>query len=128
MIDRSNFLFTKVKTALGTMIKESSQTFQTTPPDFPAIFMNTIGNDTAADDLDNTENAVNNTIEFTAYATGATKLATCKNIMSNIDTTMRGYGYRRVFGPQQVTNIADTTICRMIARYNRIIASGDVLV
>jgi hypothetical protein len=127
MIDKSNFIFTQVKNSLGTSVKDASQTFQDTPSQLPAIFMNTIGNDQASDDFENNENAVNNTIEFTAYAVGTSKLTTCKNILSKVDTTMRKFGYRRIYGPRQITNISDTTICRMVSRYNRIIGSDDIL-
>ena len=127
MIDKSNFIFTQVKNFLGTSVKDASQTFQDTPPQLPAIFMKTIGNEQTSDDFENNENAVNNTIEFTAYATGTSKLTTCKNIMSKVDTIMRQFGYIRIYGPRQITNISDTTICRMISRYNRVIGSGDIL-
>ncbi len=128
IIDKSNYLFTQIKNLYTTtQLKEASQTFQDTPPGFPAMFFNVIGNETTANDLSNSENAVNTTVEITFYATGATRLSTCKSLMTTADDKMRSMGFRRVFGPQQITNVADTTICRLIARYNRIIGSDDVL-
>jgi hypothetical protein len=128
VIDRSNYLFTQIKNLYtATQLKDASQTYQSSPPVFPSMFFNQIGNDGTADDLDNTENAVNTTVEITFYDNSTTKLTTCKNLMATADTKMRSMGFRRVFGPQQITNIADTTICRYIARYNRVIGSGDTL-
>ena len=128
MTDKSNYLFTQIKNLYTeTQLPEASQTYQDTPPKFPAMFFNQIGNESTADDLSNNENAVNSTIEITFYATGATRLSTCKNLMSTTDTKMRSMGFRRIYGPAQITNAADTTICRLIARYNRVIASGDTL-
>jgi hypothetical protein len=127
VLDYSNRIYTKVKTALGTLIKDASQTFQDTPPSFPFFFFNQIGNDSKADDLDNNENAVNTTVEITIYTTGTTKLTDAKKIMALADVEMRLLGFRRIFGPQQITNIADTTICRYIARFNRVIGSEDVI-
>ena len=91
------------------------------------MFFNQIGNEGTADDLDNTENAVNTTVEITFYATGATRLTTCKNLMSTADTKMRSMGFRRITGPYQITNAADTTICRYVARFSRIIGTDDTL-
>ena len=127
ILDRSNYLFTQVKTALGTNIKDASQTYQDTPASFPYMFFNQIGNESTADDLDNSENAVNTTVEITFYATGATRLSTCKSLMAIADEKMRSMGFRRTFGPQQITNVADTTICRYVARFNRVIGSDDSL-
>lgn len=128
MIDKSNYIFTQIKNLFTTtQLKDASQTYQDTPASFPYMFLNVIGNESTADDTSNNENAVNTTVEITMYATGATKLTTCKNLMATADDKMRSMGFRRIFGPQQITNITDTTICRYLARYNRIIGSDDVL-
>ncbi len=128
MIDRSNYLFTQIKNLYTeTQLPEASQTYQDTPPKFPAMFFNQLGNESTADDLSNNENAVNTTVEITFCATGATRLSTCKNLMSTADTKMRSMGFRRVFGPQQITNVADTAICRLVARFNRVIGANDTL-
>ena len=127
ILDRSNYLFTQVKTALGTNIKDASQTYQDTPASFPYMFFNQIGNESTADDLDNSDNAVNTTVEITFYATGATRLSTCKSLMATADEKMRSMGFRRIYGPKQITNISDTSICRYVARFSRVIGSNDSL-
>ena len=125
-MDYANKVYTLVKNAIGTtLLKDASQTYQSAPPAFPSMFFNQIDNSSTADDLDNTENAVNTTIEITTYTNDTAKLTTAKKIHALADTQMRSMGFRRTFGPQQITNITDTSICRVIARYTRIIGSGD---
>lgn len=127
MIDKSNYLFTQVKNAISSLCKSASQTFIDAPSNLPHMFFNQIDNSSTADDLDNIENAVNTTVEITIYTTGNAKLTNAKNIMNLADTRMRELGFRRIYGPQQITNISDTSICRYLARYKRIIGSGDTI-
>lgn len=91
------------------------------------MFFNQIDNSSTADDLDNNENAVNTTVEITIYTKGETKLTTAKNIMKLADAKMRELGFRRMYGPVQITNVSDTSICRYLARFTRIIGSGDTI-
>jgi hypothetical protein len=127
-VDRSNNLFTQVKNIYTTtQLKDASQTFQSTPPEFPSMYFNVLGNESAADDFDNNDNANNMTVEITFYTTGSTKLTTAKSLMKIAEDKMRSKGFRVVFGPREVTNAANTDICRYIARYNRIIGTGDTL-
>ena len=125
MIDKSNYLFTQVKNAISSLCKDAGQTYTETPSAFPYMFFNQIDNSSIADDLDNNENAVNTTVEITIYTTGNKKLTDAKNIMSLANSRMRELGFRRIYGPQQITNIYDTRICRYLARYKRIIGSSD---
>lgn len=129
MIDKSNYLFTQIKNLFTTsQLKGSSQTYESSVPvDLPYMFFNVLDNSQTADDLDNNENAVNMTVEITFFASGATKLTTCKNLMAIASDKMRSMGFRRIFGPQQITNVSDTTICRYVARFSRIIGADDVL-
>lgn len=128
MIDRSNYVFTQVITALGTKIKGYGQgDYNPGPAELPYFQFKMIDNAETASDLSGNENAANMTVELTIYATGALGLNTCKSLMVIADTSMRSMGFRRMFGPQQITNAADANICRYLARYNRIIGSGDTL-
>lgn len=127
MIDKANAVFTKVKNVLGTNIKGASQTFTAAPPDFPFMFFNQIDNPQTANDLNGNENAVSPTVEITIYTNDSAKLTTGKKVAVLVDTEMCSIGFRRTFGPQQVTNAADTNICRLIARYTRVIGNGDPL-
>lgn len=127
MIDKSNYLFTQVKNAISSLCKSASQTFIQVPSEFPHMYFNQIDDSSIADDLDNNENAVNTTVEITIYTNGETKLTTAKNIMNKADARMRKLGFRRIYGPREVTNISDTNICRYIARFSRIIGSNDTI-
>lgn len=129
MIDKSNYLFTQIKNLYTTtQLKGSGQTYEASvPADLPYMLFNVLGNEQASDDLDNSENAVNMTIEITFFASGTSKLTTCKNLMTIASDKMRSFGFRRVFGPQQITNISDTAICRYVARFNRVIGVNDTL-
>lgn len=129
MIDKSNYLFTQIKNLYTiTQLKGSGQTpEEPSPTSLPYMFFNVIGNEQTADDLSNTENAVNMTIEITFYASGTGKLNTCKNLMGLASDKMQTLGFRRIFGPSQIINMADASICRFVARFNRVIGTDDIL-
>lgn len=127
MIDRSNQIFTKIKTAISSLCTEASQSNPSTIAKVPFTHVNQIDNSSSADDLDNQENAVNTTVEITVYTQGTSKLTDAKKIMNLADTEMRSMGFRRLYGPRQIDNLNDTSICRYLARFNRIIANGDTL-
>lgn len=120
-------MFTQVVNALGIKIKGYDQVYNSSPSTFPYFYFNLIDNAETASDLSGNENAANMTAELTFYATGATALNICKNLMFVADTAMRSMGFRRMFGPQQIPNASDTNICRYLARYSRVICSGDTL-
>lgn len=127
MIDKSSIIFTKVKFAVASICSSASTTYQDTPPNFPHLFLNQMDNPSTAEDMDNNENAVIPMIEITTYTKGNTAFNDGKKIHNLSDPCMRAMGFYRIYGPQQVTNISDTTICRVIARYTRIIGSNDTL-
>lgn len=127
MIDKSSIIFTKVKYSVTSLCSSVSTTYQDTPPKFPHLFFDQRDNPTTAEDMDNNENAVIPIIEITTYTKGDSSFSDGKKIHNLSDSCMRAMGFRRTYGPQQVTNISDTTICRVIARYTRIIGSNDTL-
>lgn len=127
MIDKSNYVFTQIKNAISSLCTSANQTFVESPSEFPHMFFHQIDNSSTADDLDNNENAVNTTVEITIYATGSRKLSTVKSIMKLADSRMRELGFRRIYGPTQITNVSDTSICRYLARFTRIIGSSDTI-
>ena len=83
-----------------------------------------LDNSSAADDLENNENAVNSGIEITVYSNR--NLTEAKNIAALAADAMRNLGYRRT-GPFTPGNVADTNIYRVIYRYSRVIGVGDEL-
>lgn len=127
MIDKSSVIYTKVKYAITSLCTSASTTFQDTPPTFPHLFFDQRDNPSTAEDMDNNENAVVPMVEITTYTKGDTAFNDGKKIHNLSDSCMRSMGFKRTFGPQQIVNISDTTICRLIARYTRIIGSDDNL-
>jgi hypothetical protein len=127
MIDKANTTYTKVKTAVNSLIKGSSQTYTDTLSDFPYMYFNQVDNPETSSDLDGNENAVKPMTEITVYTKGETKLTDAKKVMGLVDTQMHSLGYQRIFGPQQIPNLADTTMCRLLSRYSRVIGNGDIL-
>lgn len=127
MLDKANTVYTKVKNALGTNIKDASQTFNPSPSSFPFMFFNQIDNPEIALDLNGNENAISPSVEITIYTNDAAKLTTGKKVAALVDSEMRSMGFRRAFGPQQVINVADTNICRIITRYSRVFGNEDTL-
>ncbi|WP_066719906.1 hypothetical protein [Clostridium sp. Marseille-P299] len=125
MIDKSSIIFTKVKYAVASLCSSASTTYQDTPPNFPHLFFNQLDNPSTAEDMDNNENAVIPMIEITTYTKGDSSFNDGKKIHNLSDASMRSMGFKRTFGPQQVTNISDKTICRIIARYTRVIGNSD---
>lgn len=127
MIDKASRIFTVVKSAVASKCTSASQTYQDTPPILPHIYVNQMDNPSIAEDLDNNENAVKPMVEITTYTEGEYRLADGKEIHSLSDTAMRGMGFKRTFGASQVTNTSNINVCRVIARYTRVICNGDTL-
>lgn len=125
MIDKSSEIFTHILYAVQPLCTSASQTYQDSPSKFPHVFVDNKDNPVSGTDLENSECAVTPMVEITAYTKDG--LSSAKKIINLVDAEMRNMGFTRLFGPQQVTNVADTSITRVIARYRRLIADGDEL-
>lgn len=125
MIDKSSEIFTHIRYAIQPLCTSASQTYQDSPSKFPHVFVDNKDNPVTGTDMENSECAVTPMIEITAYTKDG--LSSAKKIISLADTEMRNMGFKRTSGPRQVTNTADTSIIRVIARYSRQIADGDEL-
>lgn len=125
MIDKSSEIFTHIRYAIQPLCTSASQTYQDSPSKFPHVFVDNKDNPITDTDMENNECAVTPMIEITAYTKDG--LSSAKKIIGLADTEMRNMGFARSFGPQQVTNVSDTSITRVIARYRRLIADGDEL-
>lgn len=125
MIDKSSEIFTHIRYAIQPLCTSASQTYQDSPSRFPHVFVDNQDNPVTGTDLENSECAVTPMVEITAYTKDG--LSSAKKIIGLADTEMRNMGFTRFFGPKQVTNVADTSITRVIARYRRLIADGDEL-
>lgn len=129
MIDRANEIYTRVKKAIEPLCKNSGQSTEEVPAVFPYLDFDQQDNPVhqRSVDLQNVENAVVPMIQITAYTKGLGKLSNAKKIISLADKEMQSMGFRRTFGPQKIQNTSDSSICRVVARYTRVIAAGDVL-
>lgn len=122
MYDVFNKVFTIVKKAISPKCQNAGTSTDGSPPAFPYAGFRQLDNATTADDLENNENAVNSTIEITAYSNK--NITEAKQISALAADAMRQRGYRRT-GPFTPVNAADTNIYRVIYRYNRIIGTGE---
>lgn len=122
MYDPFNKVFTIVKKSISTKCPNAGTSTDGSPPAFPYAGFRQLDNATTADDLENNENAVNSTIEITAYSNK--NITEAKQISALAADAMRQMGYRRT-GPFTPVNAADTNIYRVIYRYNRIIGTGE---
>ena len=122
MLDVFNRIFTTVKKAISEKCPNAGTSTDGSPPAFPYTGFKQLENSSAADDLENNENAVTSTIEITVYSNK--HLTEAKNIAALAADTMRELGYRRT-GPFTPGNAADTNIYRVIYRYSRVIGAGE---
>lgn len=129
MIDRANEIYARVKAAIEPLCKYSGQSIEDMPAEFPYFDFDQQDNPVhqGAIDLGINENAVTPMIQLTAYTKGTGKLSNARKIIALADIEMRSMGFRRSFGPQRITNASDPGICRLVARYTRVIAAGDSL-
>lgn len=125
MIDVSNEIYTRVKTAVQSVCESTSQLFQDPPASFPHLLVDMKDNPVTVTDMENQECGVTPVVELIAYTEG--DLATAKEIISLADTQMRNMEFTRIFGPQQVTDAEDMSITRITARYSRLIMAGEEL-
>lgn len=125
MIDVSNEIYTRVKTAVQSVCDSTSQLFQDPPASFPHLLVDMKDNPVTVTDMENQECGVTPVVELTAYTKG--DLVTAKEIISLADTQMRNMEFTRIFGPQQVTDAEDMSITRIVARYSRLIMAGEEL-
>lgn len=123
MIDVSNRVLTNIKTYVSDICKSVQSDSKKTPAAFPALSVEQIDNPDAAVDLENGENAVASTIELQAFSNK--NITEAKTLINKACDGMRIMGYIRAYGPQKVTNAADTNIYRMLARFSITVSSVD---
>lgn len=123
MIDYWNRILTNIKIAESGTCPNISSTNSDRPPGFPALLVDQIDNPDTAEDLENSENAVESTIEIQAYSNKS--MTESRKIINIACDAMRHMGYRRRMGPKQVANAENSKIFRMVARFSRIIGTGE---
>lgn len=123
MIDNWNRVLTNIKTAESGVCPNITSTNRDSPPGFPALLVDQIDNPDVAEDLENSENAVESNIEIQSYSNKS--LTESRKIINIACDAMRQMGYRRRMGPKQVANAGNSKIYRMVARFTRVIGSGE---
>ena len=123
MIDVWNRVLSNIKSAETGTCNNVTSANSDSPPLFPCIMVDQIDNPDVAEDLENSENAVESTIEIQAYSNKS--LTESRKIINIACDAMRQMGYRRRMGPKQVTNAGNSKIFRMVARFSRVIGSGE---
>lgn len=125
MIDVSNRVFTNIKKYVSNKCTNVQSSSQKKTPEFPAMSVVQIDNTDAAIDLENTENAVDSSIEIQAFSN--ISITEAKEIISLACDAMRIMGYVRTYGPRGVDNVEDKNLHRMVARFHRIVHSVDAI-
>lgn len=123
MIDNWNRVLTNLTTAEKGTCRYVTSTNSDKPPGFPALYVNQTDNADVAEDLENSENAVQSVIELQSYSNKS--LTEARKVMGIACDAMRKMGFRRRMGPNQMTNAAATNVFRMVARFDRIIGNGE---
>lgn len=124
MIDLESDIFNAVATALRTAhsgIFVTSE-YVAAPPSFPAVSIVENGNSVVSRYRTlNIENAVSVMYEVNVYSNKASgKKEEAKAIAATLDTAFAGIGFTRTMR-NQVTNLNDTRIYRIVCRYEAII-------
>ena len=123
MIDVSNRVLTNVGTYVADICENVQSSTSKTPAEFPSLSVVQIDNPDEAVDLENAENAVESVIEIQSFS--RKNITEAKTVISKACDAMRIMGYARRYGPTEIKNANDTNICRMTARFGRIVSSVD---
>ena len=122
MIDVWNRVMTNIKTAETGVCTEISASETDIPAKFPALFVTQYDDRDAAMDLENSENGVMSEVRIQSFSNKS--LAEARNVIGIACDALRTMGYRRMFGPQEIENVADRNVKRCEARFRRFV--GDI--
>jgi hypothetical protein len=127
LIDVENYIFEQIKGTVGSEAKGFSTTNSETPPEFPFLCVEQKDNPeyTLANDSSGEENAIKPLFEITCYTKDTGKKTQAKKIMSIVAQEMKENGFTRIFGPQEIENISNPTIFRMVARYQAVVDKNN---
>lgn len=123
MINVENRVLSNVKAHILDVCQTVQNDNTKSPTSFPAVSVEQIDNSDTAVDLENAENAVVSMIEIQSFSNK--NITEAKTIINKACDAMRVMGYERRYGPSKVTNVADTNIFRMVARFRRIVSLVD---
>lgn len=124
------YLSTKIKEKFGEKYPEMriyNEVIKVTPS-FPTIFINEISNVVCEETKDNVsiENSVLVGYQVEVFTIGDFKKKVAKEIFNYIDELLIEQNFMRIFN-EQVSNLEDTNIYRIIGRYNAIIGKDNII-
>ena len=128
MIDWRNRILTNVKLAFGDEVKAVTSTQSDVKAKFPACAVQTIINNSVADDLsadNDSENAVTCGVQIDIFV--KTSLSDAYRLADIVNSTMYRMNFRRTSGFNETINYTSPDIKRVTARFERIIGSSDVI-
>lgn len=123
MIDVWNRVLTNIKISVSDICKNVTNSNSGAMPDFPAVSVVQLDNPTVESDFNDSENAVNSSIEIQAFSNES--LNEAREIINLACDSMNVMGYKRTYGPTEIKNVEDVNIKRMVARFSRFIGDGD---
>lgn len=128
MIDWRNRILTNVKLALGDEVKAVTSTQSDVKAKFPACAVQTIINNSIADDLsadNDSENAVTCGVQIDIFV--KTSLSDAYRLADIVNSAMYRMNFIRANGFNETINYTSPDIKRVTARFERIIGSSDVI-
>lgn len=127
MINKRNYIFTQVKQAVSELCENASTTYQSSPATFPYLYLTQTDNSGVDYTLFGEECAVRPQIEIHVYTTGTGALLLNDKVFQLADATMISMGFQRIYGVAPKENLTDSKITEQVARYRRLVGSGDTL-
>ena len=128
MIFWQNRILTNVKTLLGEKCTNVVSVRSNLKAEFPACLVHVTLNNSFSDDLDNDrdeECAVYCGVTVEMYTRDS--LESAMSLIAIANTAMMRMGFRRTEGPFHIEEEVQPELFRVLARYDRIIGSGDTI-
>lgn len=103
----------------------TSKDVSDSPPSFPCLFVNSLGEPTKGSDFQNNQCYIDSTIELQSYSAESPggSQTEARKIMDAAGNVMMSMGYGLIAGPYQ----DNSGYFRTIARFQRLVGSGDEL-
>lgn len=103
----------------------TSKDVSDSPPKFPCLFVNSLGEPTEGTDLQNNQCYITSTIELQSYSAESPggSQTEARKIIDAAGDVMLSMGYQLIYGPVQ----DNRNYFRTIARFRRLVGGGDEL-
>ena len=106
-------------------LHQTSKDVSDSPPKFPCLFVNSLGEQTEGTDFETDQCYIISTIELQSYSAESPSgsQTEARKIMDAAGDVMLSMGYQLIYGPAQ----NNKGYFRTIARFRRLVGSGDEL-